>query len=292
MDATDALVSSMSFTTTSPRTLRLSAAKASFSTGFHYMRPISYLASNRMFDSARHIRSACLAWYLIAALIAAPCHAEPPPEFRRKKPKSATELLREGAEAPTTTTAPSTQVSDTPFGERRSRPDYALPGVVILSDGRKLPGYIWTPAGKEWRVYERASRQYRDIPFDVIRQIDAIVEWERMEDDWRWKEGGSDVKVLTGHKYPNRKTYFSFTLVDDRKVIGDIAQMAYVELAGHATQVTLHKRHEGRIGQTLADIPYVKQMILDPGAMADAIREITSSKPASRRTPLEENRPR
>jgi hypothetical protein len=220
---------------------------------------------------------------VIVSLGAVTSSAEPPPEFRRKKPKSPTELLSEGAEKPTTSTAPSTQAGDTPFGQRQSRPDYALPGVVIFSDGRRLPGYIWTPAGKEWRVYERASKQYRDIPFDVIKQIEAIVEWERMEDDWRWKEGGSDVKVLTAHKYPNRKTHFSFTLVDDRKVIGDIAQMFYVELAGRATQVTLHKRHEGKIGQTLADMPYVKQVIFDPKAMTDAIREITSSKPASRR---------
>jgi len=208
--------------------------------------------------------------------------AEVPVEYRRPKPKSPAELLAEDAR-PTTASA-ATQPPDNPFGKPRSRPDHALPGVVVFSNGRKLPGYIWTAAGKEWRLYERASRQFRDIPFDVVKVIDGLVEWERMEDDWRWKEGGSDVKVLTGHTYPDRKTYFTFTLIDDRKLTGDIAQMFYVELAGQVSQVILHKRQEGKIGQTLDDIPYVKQVIFDAKAMRDAIEEITASRPSSRPT--------
>jgi hypothetical protein len=235
----------------------------------------------------RLVRTICPCLVLIA--VAAPLlRAEPPRQYRRPSPKSATDLLTETA-TPAPTSAPTSRRTAaagsppaSPFGKPKSRPEAALPGVVIYSDGRKLPGYIWTPSGKEWRVYESASKQFRDIPFDVVKRIDGIVEWERMEDDWRWREGGMDVKVLTGKKYPNRMTYFSFTLLDDRKIIGTIAQMFYVELAGKVTNVMLHKRQQGAIDQTLESMPYVKTVIFDAGAMRHAIEEITATRPTSR----------
>lgn len=211
--------------------------------------------------------------------------AAPPAKYRRKRPKSAMELLSQDAK-PAPATAPATQAAGgktaNPFGRATSRPEYALPGVVVYSNGRKVPGYIWTPSGKEWRVYERASKQFRDVPFDVVKRIEGVVEWERMEDDWRWKEGGMDVKVFTGKTYPNRMTYFSFTLLDDRKIVGNIAQMFFVELAGRITRVTLHKRNQGRLGQTLESMPYVKTVLFDAKAMRDAIEQITASQPSSR----------
>lgn len=206
--------------------------------------------------------------------------AEPTRPYIRKKPKSPAELVAEDA-----TTAPThpatTQAAVNPFATSQSRPEYAVPGVVRLSNGLEVPGYIWTPSGKEWRVYERASKQYRDIPFDAVKSIEGVVEWERMEDDWRWKEGGSDVKVLTGHRYPNRKTYFKFVLTDDREIVGDIAQMFYVELGGRLTNVTLHKRQEGRIGATLESMPYVRQVVLGADAMEQALRRIAATRTAS-----------
>ncbi len=224
--------------------------------------------------------------YTLSSLAAAV--AAPPAKYRRKKPKSAMELLSQDAE-PVPASAPAAQRAGDdptpqtrPFGRQQSRPAYALPGVVVYSDGRKVPGYIWTPSGKEWRVYERASKQFRDIPFDVIKRIDGLVEWERMEDDWRWREGGMDVKVYTGKKYPNRMTYFSFVLLDDRKIVGNIAQMFFVELGGRISRITLHKRQQGRLGQTLASMPYVKTVLFDAKAMKQAIEEITASQPASR----------
>ncbi len=231
----------------------------------------------------------CIGWAVLA-LVTFAAVAAPPAKYRRKKPKSAIELLGQDAK-PAPTTAPSTQPTTaggagqaSPFGKRRSRPEYALPGVVIYSNGRKVPGYIWTPSGKEWRVYERASKQFRDIPFDVVKSIDGIVEWERMEDDWRWKEGGMDVKVYTGKQYPNRMTYFSFTLLDDRKIVGNIAQMFYVALAGRVRTVALHKRQQGKLGQTLESMPYVERVLFDAKAMRDAIQEITASQPTSKPT--------
>ncbi len=206
---------------------------------------------------------------------------DPASPYQRKKPKTALEMVGQGAEVPSGTPA-SQPTATNPFGRVPSQPDHALPAVILYSNGGKLPGYLWTPAGKEWRVYERSSKQYRDIPLDAVKTIEAHVEWERMEDDWRWKEGGSDVKVLTGHLYPNRKTYYTFTLQDERKVLGDIAQMFYVGLSGHVTQGSLHKRHEGKIGQTLADIPYVRQILFDEDAMRKAIRDTATTRVATR----------
>ncbi len=236
------------------------------------------------------VRGPYAAWGAVLTVAVSAASAAPPAKYRRKKPKSAIELLSQDAK-PAPASAPSTQAAGakrppgaSPFGKTPSRPQHALPGVVIYSNGRKIPGYIWTPSGKEWRVYERASKQFRDIPFDVIKRIDGIVDWERMDDDWRWKEGGMDVKVFTGKKYPNRMTHFGFTLLDDRKIVGNIAQMCYVELAGRVTIVTLHKRQQGKIDQTLESMPYIKTILFDPKAMKNAIQEIAASQPASQPT--------
>ncbi|MBN1343064.1 MAG: hypothetical protein JXQ73_10315 [Phycisphaerae bacterium] len=223
----------------------------------------------------------------LSGLLVAAAFAAPPAKYQRAKPKSALDLLTQDAR-PAPATTPATQPTgdaDSPFGKTKSRPPHALPGVVIYSNGTKVPGYIWTPSGKEWRIYERAGKQFRDVPFDVVKRIDGIVEWQRMEDDWRWKEGGMDVKVFTGKKYPNRMTYFSFTLLDDRKIVGTIAQMLFVELAGHVTRATLHKRQQGRIDQTLETMPYIKTVLFDAQAMRDAVEEITTSRPTSRQAP-------
>ncbi len=221
---------------------------------------------------------------LALVLAGSPVLAEAPERYRRAKARSAMEVLgQEAASLPTSrsTSRPTTQRGDAsnPFGKTPTRPDYALPGVVIYSNGTKLPGYLWTPSGKAFRVYELTSKQFRDIPFDVVKRIDGLVAWARMEDDWRWKEGGSDVKVYTGKKYPNRMTTYRFTLLDDRTITGQIAQMFFVELAGKVGRAVLHKRHQGKIGQTLERMPYVKAVIFDPRAMREAIEEATSSRP-------------
>jgi hypothetical protein len=79
-------------------------------------------------------------------------------------------------------------------------------------------------------------------------------------------------------------TYFTFTLLDDRKIVGNIAQMCYVELAGRVATATLHKRQQGKIGQTLETMPYVETILFDPKAMRDAINEIATSQPKPKPT--------
>ncbi len=223
-------------------------------------------------------------WFLTAVVLFGPrATAAPPERYRRERAKTPLELLRQDAK-PAPTSAPVSRPSGrrpAPFGRGKHRPPYALAGVVEYSNGRMLPGHIWTPSGKAWRIYELASKQFRDIPLDVVKRIDAVVEWERMEDDWRWKEGGMDVKIYTGKQYPNRMTTYRFTLLDDREIIGNIAQMFFLELGGEVARATLHKRQQGKIGQSLDDLPYVRTVVFDAKAMRDAIEKLTATQPTT-----------
>jgi len=192
----------------------------------------------------------------------------------------------EAARASTQPTTRSTQPPPaSPFGPSPVVRTDALPGVLYLSDGRIFPGHIYTTRDRPLRLYDRNTRLYRDIPLDVIESIEAHVEWERMEDDWRWKEQGSDVKVFTGRRYPARKTYYTVTLINGIRLTGDIAQPIYVRQSGKVTRFMLHKRQKGRLGTTLGALPYVRKIVFSQREMLHALEQPPSrrqAEPASR----------
>jgi hypothetical protein len=185
---------------------------------------------------------------------------------------------------PTTTSQPASRPSETnPFGrtDRFSRSD-ALPGVVVLSDGKVLPGGVFTTRDKDWEVWSASKKRWRHIPPIVVLSIRAVVVEEGMEKEWRWKEMGRNERVFTGRAKPVRRLLWRFHLIDDSYITGAVkGQPLWVETAGkrHGPFV-LHERTKGKLDQTLKDLIYVKQVVISRRAMEEVLKiQLNASSP-------------
>lgn len=167
--------------------------------------------------------------------------------------------------------------SDMPF--RRS---YALPGVIELIDGNQLPGGLYTTVEKPWIVWSESTKSWRRVDFLTLLSIEAVVEEERMELDWRWKGMGEPEKVYTGKKYPMRRMHWRFKLIDGSVVEGSTkGQPVFVELAGKVSgPFILAERMKGELGQTLEELPYVRKIVVSRGMMDLVIADKAGAKPA------------
>jgi hypothetical protein len=139
--------------------------------------------------------------------------------------------------------------------------DEARAGVITMSDGKTIRGKIATTSEKPIRVWVEAQKDYTDVPLSMIDKAEAEVVWERVEKEWNFKESGSDIKVYSGRTYPARETKYKLTLTDCTTVDGGIVAPLYVTTDDGKTKTcVLYKRDKGQIGQTLADLPYVKSV--------------------------------
>lgn len=175
------------------------------------------------------------------------------------------------------TSQPAGEVS----GDRAARED-ALPGVIELSDGKVIAGYMYTTRQKDWELFVEADKAIRRIPFLAVLSITANVEEEKTELEWRWKGMGVPEKVFTGRSYPTRSFAWTFHLIDGSSVRGVIkGQPLWIESDGKTnhegkmpsprTETTgplvLHERSKGSMGQKVGDMVYVKRVIVSQRLM-------------------------
>lgn len=173
-------------------------------------------------------------------------------------------------------TKPSGEIPDRPArpGGDPSRAD-ALPGVVELSNGKVLPGHLYTTAEKDWVVYLDAEQRWINIPFLNVLSITAVVDEEKVEQEWRWKEMGVPERVYTGKEYPTRRLRWKFHLIDDSTLTGTIkGQPLWVELGQtRVGPMVLHERSKGENGQKLSDLIYVKRILVSRRLMERVLKE-------------------
>lgn len=142
------------------------------------------------------------------------------------------------------------------------RPD-AIPGSIELSDGRTLQGLVHTTRNADLRVFVPQRGEWVDLPLASIHEIEAVVVWERMDDDWRFAESGNDTKVLTGHRYPARMTRHRFRLIDGRQVEGDVSAPLWLTMPdGERERHLLQQRSKGPLDSTLESLVYVRMVRL------------------------------
>jgi len=153
---------------------------------------------------------------------------------------------------------PATQPSEPVLNGPKN--DGARPAVLTLSNGQVVKGMAATTLDKPVRVWDETIKDYRDIPFSLIQSATAVVNWERDEPEWTFKESGSDVKIYTGRTYPARETRYTFTLTNGDKITGDVAAPIYMEADGKTKTYVLHKRDKGELGQKLSDLVYVQKI--------------------------------
>ena len=193
-----------------------------------------------------------------------------------------------GEKAPTQPGQPGAQKPEkpavNPFGAPGSgiaRQD-AVPGYLELSSGLKVPGRLFTTRAARLKIYNLDREIYEYVPVPALKSIDTVIEWERMDKEWRFKEAGNPEKVYSGREYPVRKVCYVLTLLNDHKIRGHIlGQPLYVMHNDKADRFLLHDRDKGAMGQTLADIPYIKHVELGPEAYNQAVDELKAKAEAA-----------
>jgi hypothetical protein len=150
-----------------------------------------------------------------------------------------------------------------PLQSRSADHEDARTGTLTLSDGAKITGAMTTTPDQPVRIFDPAKGIYRDIPFDLIKSMEAQVDWERDEKVWDFAENGSDIKVYSGKTYPARETSYLVTLINGQTITGAVACPLYVQLPAGQRLFVLHKRDKGDVGQTLTDLVYVKSVELN-----------------------------
>jgi hypothetical protein len=180
------------------------------------------------------------------------------------------------------TTAPASRPADesadaggNPFsgGDRPMRGD-AVPGVIEMSDGRQLPGRLYTTRDKPWVVFDPKMERWRQIPFIAVLSVTAVVTEEKYELQWRWKGMGEPEKVFTGRKFPYRRFLWTFRLIDGSTVRGVVkGQPIWVRSGSKVTgPMVLHERSKGKIDTKLKDVHYVRKIVVST-KMRDAVLE-------------------
>jgi hypothetical protein len=171
--------------------------------------------------------------------------------------------------------APATREGVSPFGGRdeAAASPHAVPGVVELSDGRQLPGWISTTPDRDLEVWHESEERWRRVPLITVLSIRADVVEAGMEQEWRWKEMGTPERVYTGREFPKMRLQWRLHLIDDSTVVGPIkGQPLWIALNGkrHGPFV-LHERTKGQFGQKVSDIVYIKQVVISRRMMENVL---------------------
>ena len=151
----------------------------------------------------------------------------------------------------------------------------AVPGYIELSNGLKVPGKIYTTRAKSLKIYNLRRERYEYVPVPALKRIEATVEWERMDKEWRFKEAGNPEKIYSGREYPVRKVAYTLTLRNDHQIYGHIlGQPLYADHNGTVSRFILHDRDKGPMGQTLADLVYIQRVEFGPEAYGAAVEAL------------------
>ena len=191
----------------------------------------------------------------LAMMVAATVHAgdQPPVD------EDVDFLLKKAATAPAT--RPATLPSAASPLDNKAAPQDRRQGLLTLSNGEKIRGRFFTTLEKPLRVFDAQKKAYIDVPFSLIKSIEAKVVWERDEKEWRFRESGSDIKEFTGKTYPARETEYTFTLLNDQTIAGPVAAPIHLELPeGQSKTFVLHKRDKAEVGKSLKELVYIRKV--------------------------------
>lgn len=194
------------------------------------------------------------------AILAAMCAPKPP-----LLGQSLNQLLNTAptTQAPQSRLVPDTQpgfnplkvISDgSPFNQRA--------GKVILSNGRVLKGKISTTVDTPFRVWISSIKRYRDIALMRVRAMDVKILSQREIRQWRYLQNGSDIKVYSGKTQPWFRFAYTITLLHGEKFTGTLVAPLFVRTQHHRYNLLLSKHLEGKIGEPVAEVVYVKKIIL------------------------------
>ena len=135
-------------------------------------------------------------------------------------------------------------------------------GTVELSNGRVLKGKIWTTLRTPFRVWLTDIKQYRDLDIRLIKSIHAKILRAHLIRQWRWQQEGSDIKVYSGKAKPRITFAYTFHMLNGKSITGTLIAPLYVRTARHRHNLLMYKRIEGKLGEKISGIIYVKRVHL------------------------------
>jgi hypothetical protein len=164
-------------------------------------------------------------------------------------------------------------------------------GEVYLSDGTVLVGWLSLSYGKQLELYDPAAKRWRRLHLSELTRVDASIRSEELEREWRWKEGGSDVKVYTGRGYPRRWLDHTCRLKNEESFLGHLngavlhvtvpakkeskdtakkdarkkdskPEVAPTNKGPLKTRFILRQYERGKLGTTLKGLVYVKSIVI------------------------------
>lgn len=150
-----------------------------------------------------------------------------------------------------------------PFGTSNSTTSLAVrTGIVTLSNGKVLSGQVWTTLKTPFRVWLADIKQYRDIDIRLIKTIQVRVLKAKEIRDWRYQQEGSDIKNYSGKARPRISFAYRFTTLHGKAITGTLDAPLFVRVGGHTFNLILYKRVEGKLGEKLSSVVYVKSVTL------------------------------
>ena len=134
---------------------------------------------------------------------------------------------------------------------------------VELSDGRTVAGQV-ALVNDQLIIHNDAQEKKYTVRLAEMKQLESLVEKESLEKKWFFKEDGRDEKVYTGEVYPVRYFNTRVTFGDGRTLEGHIiSTTALLKVGDDAPErLFLTRQMEGKVGQKLDDLVYVKRIAL------------------------------
>ncbi|HTV48047.1 MAG TPA: hypothetical protein VMG59_06345 [Phycisphaerae bacterium] len=135
-------------------------------------------------------------------------------------------------------------------------------GTVELSNSQVISGKIWTTVDTPFRVWIDDLKQYRDLDIRLVKQITVQPPSAQEIDQWRWQQEGSDIQLKSGKTEPFLKFTYTFTMLDGEKVTGTVEAPLFVQNAQQTYQMLIYKQIQGKLGESIDQVVYVKQVNL------------------------------
>lgn len=172
-----------------------------------------------------------------------------------------------------------------PFGDTKTARADALPGKLVLSDGKELRGKLYLTRDKKLEVFETGRQEWNKLDLKELSRLDISVEKEETVKEWRWKEAGSDVKVDTGRTKVDRTYKCTAAKLDGKKIEGHLrGTVIYVKEAEDkdARRFFLLWNSPGDFDQKPEDLVYVKAVVLGEEAVKEPKKKSDKSDKSDR----------
>ena len=184
-----------------------------------------------------------------------------------------------------------------PFGKMQNEREDQFPGYIEMSDGTVHCGMLYLTRDKRLQINDEKIQRQREIPLNVVKQIDCKVKKEWMEKEWKFKELAKDEKMYTGRSYPAREYDHTVTLQDGRTIEGGLSGVVFLQpqlydpkkpneyrAAIEPQKFLIHKRDKGEFGDELKSLKYVKLIKLGEDAYKEG-QQKARKRPAETKTP-------